>query len=775
MRPRSSGMRAQIQRGEAQIQSLQARQAVNDMYTKVAENWLEDRLDPLQKEFLEKTLNYYETFTRQAAKEPEVRLEHGRTYQRMGDIHRKFGRTAESAAAYHRALGILEPLLNEAPGDPEVRRALAVTRSHLGDLSARRNLNDEAALHYKQAEDLLDPLASPPDAAAAPVDRLLLARTLRGKAELLRRQGDINAARPAASRACELFEQGLAAEPQNTEFQSDLAQANDFLGRILRELGDMSAAEKAFRRAYDLLDRLVVAFPTVPRYREAMFHACNGLGGIEYDSGRWADCEIHWRRQYKEAERLFQDFPHRFEYQRFLAGGCSNLGGILAEQSRFQEAEPILRRGVELNTALSAQHPDDEEIRFDLGNCHFNLGYLQLKQGRADEALASAEQARKYAGALLHTSPKIPVYRRAMAWACRLRGEALDAQDRPGVEESYREWLSISESLATQFPANVLYQLDLARCQSRLGGLLAKGKRDDEAEQMYRNALAVLEPREPSGWTLERRREKAMVLSNQGEFRRAARRPGSEASLRESITIAQELASRKPAARDDRQFLAIAQNNLAEALEGQNQVKDAEKLFTESLSGLERLGTEVPTAIDTQNYLGYVAEQQGKLLAKTNRPAEARLAFEKAVTHQKQAVSLSDGRSSAYREMLAGHLRLLADVCLVLGAYDDAMHAAVDLPKYAPQQGQGYFDAARILARCVSQAQSDRNLTPARRDEIARKYLGRTVVMLREAIDANSKLAEPMKTDPIFKGLRERPEFQSMLNSVVDLGKAATP
>ena len=298
---------AQIQRGEAQVQSLQARRAVNDMYTKVAENWLEDRLDPLQKEFLQKTLDYYETFTRQAAKEPEVRLEHGRTYQRMGDIHRKFGRTVESAAAYDRALGILEPLLKEAPGDPEVRRALAVTRSHLGDLSARRNRGDEAALLYKQAEDLLDPLAFPPDAAAAaPVDRLLLARTLRGKAELLRRQGDIKAAQPTASRACELFEQGLAAEPQNTELQCDLAQANDFLGRILRELGDMSVAEKAFRRAYDLLDRLVVAFPTVPRYREAMFHVCNGLGGIEYDSGRWADCEIRWRRQYKEAERFLR-------------------------------------------------------------------------------------------------------------------------------------------------------------------------------------------------------------------------------------------------------------------------------------------------------------------------------------------------------------------------------------------------------------------------------------------------------------------------------------
>jgi tetratricopeptide (TPR) repeat protein len=349
-----------------------------------------------------------------------------------------------------------------------------------------------------------------------------------------------------------------------------------------------------------------------------------------------------------------------------------------------------------------------------------------------------------------------------MAWACRLRAEVLDAQDRSGVEEAYRDWLSFSESLATQFPANVVYQIDLARCQSGLGGLMAKGKRDDEAEQMFRNALAVLEPKEPSGWTLERRRLKAMVLSNQGEFRRASQRPGAEASLRESIKIAQELASRRPVTRDDLQFLAIAQNNLAEILDVQSDLEAAIKLFGESIGALERLAAEVPTAIDTQSYLGYVAEQQGKLLAKTNRPAEAKLALDKAVSHQKQAVNLSGGRAPAYREMLAGHLRLLADTCLVLGAYDDAMRAVVDLPKYVPQQGQGYFDAAKILARCVNQVENDDNLTPARRDEISRKYLGRTVVMLREALDSDPKLSESMKADPGLKGLFDRPEVKEL-------------
>ena len=112
----------------------------------------------------------------------------------MGDIHRKFGRTVESAAAYHRALGILEPLQEAAPGDPEVRRAWRSPDptwviSRLAAISATRRRYSTS-----KPENILDPLAFPPNTAAAPVDRLLLARTLRGKAELLRRQGDIKAA-----------------------------------------------------------------------------------------------------------------------------------------------------------------------------------------------------------------------------------------------------------------------------------------------------------------------------------------------------------------------------------------------------------------------------------------------------------------------------------------------------------------------------------------------------------------------------------------------------
>ena len=61
---------------EAETQGQQARHAVQ-MLTKVADIGFDDQLDPLQKEFLEEALQYYEQFTSRVAHDPGVRLEHG--------------------------------------------------------------------------------------------------------------------------------------------------------------------------------------------------------------------------------------------------------------------------------------------------------------------------------------------------------------------------------------------------------------------------------------------------------------------------------------------------------------------------------------------------------------------------------------------------------------------------------------------------------------------------------------------------------------------------
>ena len=147
------------ERNEAEMQGKQARSAVQ-MLTKVKDIGFDDQLDPLQKEFLNEVLRYYEQFTSRISRDPVVRLEHGLIYQQMGDIQRKLGKLAESDQAYRKAIEILEPLVPQA--GPEPKRALARTCSLLGDLLVRRGI-DKSRIDplYRQAVETQQTLATP--------------------------------------------------------------------------------------------------------------------------------------------------------------------------------------------------------------------------------------------------------------------------------------------------------------------------------------------------------------------------------------------------------------------------------------------------------------------------------------------------------------------------------------------------------------------------------------------------------------------------------------
>jgi serine/threonine protein kinase len=752
------------ERNEATLQGEQARSAVDDMYVKVAENLLEDRLDPLQKELLEKALNYYEKFAGYAAHTPKVKLEKGQAYRRMGEIHRKLGRFDEADRSFRQALVVLEPLAGEQPADPEVRRVLALTRSRTGDFLVRGNRLDEAEQQLKLATDALEPPAA--GQAPAAEDRWLLARALRSRGEILRRKGSLPESRAVAARACELFEQVLAADPGKPEVQYDLAQASDFLGRVDRELGDEGAREKAFRRAYDLLDSLISTFPTVPRYREAMSHVCNGLGEYERTTGRAADCERYWRRELKETERLAEDFPDRPEYQRLLAGSCSNLGGILAEQDRFAEGEPILRRGISLGSALLKKDPQDREVQFDLGVCSYNLGYLQFKNGQAEQALATLEETCKVEQALSSGPQALPRSRRLLALAFRYRGESLDALGRKGADEAYREGIAILEKLTAEFPSNVLYQIDYAQCLNKLADKLVQSGKADEAEASYQRALAALDARQVPKWPHNGRLEKAMTLSNLANFRHEAKRPGAEPLLHQSIELASSLAAGTPPGSGDHRFLALARNNLGEILRDLG--RDAEALveFQASIDGLKPVVAASPNAAQDHFYLGHVYDQQGKTLLKAGKAADAKLAFSDAVAQQKAALKAND-RFGPARLKLVAALGELAQVELSLGDYPGLRDAAAELAQAAPRSPETQFDAARLLARGVLKLQGDAKVSAAHKDDLGRECLGRVVVMLRQAVDLDAKLAETIPTDPVFKELLDRPAFRSMVSSLV--------
>jgi serine/threonine protein kinase len=748
---------------EAEAQGQQARRAVQ-MLTKVADAGFDNQLDPRQQEFLESALAYYEQFTSKITRDPTVQLEHGRVYQQVGDIQRKLGRLPEAEQSYQKAIVILERMANRASAQQEPKRVLARTRTLLSDLLVRNGRDHgRAGPLYDQALDTQRPLAQRRGATAE--DILRFGQTLKSQAELLRLNGKFLEAKPVYDQAIAALERAHTIAAKDAEIRDELAMAMEGRGWIQRELGDLTAAEEDHRRALGLLNALVAQFPTVPHHRESLAKVCNSLGVLGQETGRLDEAAAQLHREISLVERLTHDFPDRPEYRRALARALNVFGGVLRLQGNATEAEPVLRRAVDLDTAIIARSPEDVLVRFQLAMAHHHLGVIFLKQGNNPAAIGALRKAEVINRALAREFPEKPGYSGDLAVNLDNLALALDAAKLPGADENFRAAGVIYERLVAAYPANVDYRVWQANCLQNQGTVLADAGRVDQAEVLYRKALASLEAMDPKLPSPEVLRKQAEVLSNLGILHRG----GAEDAFRRSIVISGKLLAGKTGTNSDRYNLAIAQNNLSELYIELGHLPEAGSPFTEAVANFEKLVAEAPGSMDFQHVFGIVLAGQAKWLERTSKPADAKAALCAAVEHQHRAVSLSKN-APVCALALVDHLIDLAEINRKLGAYEEAARSALEVTKAAPLAStpQACFDAARVLARLVTQAGGDSKLHQEERERLTRIYLTRTIILLREAIDSNPMLAEQIKTDSDIKILEAHPQFQRIMNTLVD-------
>ena len=620
---------------EAEAQGQQARHAVQ-MLTKVADIGFDDQLDPLQKEFLEEALAYYEDFTSRVANDPTVRLEHGRIYQQMGDIQRKLGRLPQSKEAYQKAIEILEPLANHSSAGLESKRALARTRTLLADLLVRNGGDKgQAESLYAKALEAQQAQANSPTTSIE--DRLRLGQTLKSQGELLRINGKWTAAASVFDRSITELEQALSLDAKYAEIRDALALAIEARGWVHREQGELSLAEKSYRRALDLLDKLVAEFPTVPRHREWLAKICNSLGILGQETGRLDEAEAQLRREIPLVERLSQDFPNQPEYRRELARALNVFGGVLRLRGNITEAEAFLRRAIDLDAAIIAESPDDVLVRFQLAMAHHNFGVVLTKQGKNEAAILAFREAQVINQALVKEFPDTPSYASDLATNFDSLALTLDAASQPGADQNFRDAIAIYERLVAAYPTNIDYPIWEANCLRNQGLVLAESGRPDEAEAIYRRALKLLESVEAVLQSPEGLRKQAELLSNLGNLHRA----GAEDAFERSIAASKKLLADKIGTNDDRYNLAIAHNNLSELLTEQKRLPDAGPHFAEAVANFEILVADIPKSMDFQHVFGIVLAGQAKWMDLTDKPADAKAALTAAVEHQRQAVQLS--------------------------------------------------------------------------------------------------------------------------------------
>ena len=747
------------ERDEARRQREQARKAVDDNYTRVAETWLADRLDPLQREFLEKALAYYRDFAGPDEGDPGLRQDRGRAHLRMGDVLRKLGRHAEAEAAYREAIAILGRLAQDQPGVPEHRDHLAEATYRLGSEQATRTGSaalEEADRLFRQAAAGQEALAN--EAPSTP-RRVALGKTLDGLADLLRVVGKPADAEATYRRALPWLEKAEGDDSSETAPRLELAACLDGLATVLKGRGRLDEAKALAWRSVAVFDRLASEAPTLPGPRDGLAKACNNLALILRETGAPpSESEAVLDREVALNRRLADDYPARPEYRRTLARALINQGILFRETSRPKEADLAYSQARTLLEKLASEAPEVRRHSRDLASCLSNLG--ELRAARKGESEPLYRRALEIDRTLASEAPEVAEHRVAAAGVLQNLGAWLYANRR--MDDA----IATSKEAATTFETLALADLDdldrrrgLAKSLNTLGNAYLSLDRHAEAEEAYRRASNAFEQlvSRPQATPADRL-ALAGCLSNRGSNQTQGKLPGAEESLRRSLALLDGLTSDGPPSADLRFRLAAARNNLGEWLASASRPGEAEAAFGQAIALFAGLAGEFPAVAAYKSTLGQARANLGEFLVARGRTDDARALLEEGIRDERAA--LAPGLDA--RDSLRKHLAALASLQLGRQAHAEVARAADEILKLADGVPAARAEVARWMARCSPMAAADPSLSPTRRARLAAAYADRAIALLREAIERNDPGAPRLLQDSAFDPIRARDGFKAL-------------
>lgn len=758
------------ERNAARLQREYARTAVDEMYTDVAETFLEDHSDPLQRKFLDRALAYYERFSREDATDPKAVEERGRAYQRLGDVLRKLGRHEEAEKAYIEATKILGALAASDPTDPEHRRQLARSWSRLGLAYFDRGADKDAAEAYGKALGAQKILVKSPGSTDA--YRRDLALTQKGQADLERRIGAFGTAETTYREALAIETDLRKAHPDDVDYRHDVAVIDDALGLVLKELGKTAESERAYREAIALQEEMVAASPTSPKLREALAKTYNSLALLVRQGGSAKEEETCLNRQLELLQRLADDYPLRPEYRRTLSRAHLNLGMMLWNDGRRDAAKPHIREAIAHNVKLTADAPQIVQYRLDLAKDRINFALLLRSAGELQDAATVLKEDRAACEALLSEFPDVPRHKQVLAQVNnRLAITLRELGDAAESEDAFLRSVKLYESLVDAAPANVEYRRELGDCLNSMGLLIAATPaRRPDAEAILRRSVALLEKVAVEQPSREYRRGLGQALSNLGLLRPA----DAPLVFARAQEVYNKLSEEFPDVADYRMQLAAVRNNHGEYELAQGHADQALEQFNAAIIGLEALAVELPKVPSYPSTLGYVLQQKGGLLRDRKQLAEARASFERAAEAQRQALAV-DPKLGVATARLAQHLKSLAGVLQDQGEIVAAAKVAEDLRAVYPKQPRGPEAAARMLAVCAGLAGSNAKLSEQERVELGKSLGDRSIALLQEMVELGGVQLLPKPGDPSFAALADRDDFKALIQRKVEPAPAGGP
>jgi serine/threonine protein kinase len=478
------------QRRRAKTNLDRAIKAVDQMLTRVGEERLKHipQFDEERRKLLEDALTLYQGMLDDNSDDPEVRLETGRAYKRMGAIHRLLGRHQEAEQAFTQSLALLGALTAQYPSVPDYKNALAQSYENLGllyFLDTKRLVEAEAA--YNNGLDIARQLTS--DQPGVP-EYLLQVQILQHRlAHVYLYSGRRAKAEAGFLQVLEIAKELSHNNANILDYQSWKAYAHDGLGMIYEDQGRFTEAERAYQEAL-MLSRRIVARNPDPNERKNLANTYNHLGAIYRDTGRPKEAEQSHQEALALYKAIANQHPTVQEYQGRVADTYIYLGNLCIRSRRQKEAEQAFREALAIRRQLAAKYPTVREFQSNLALCLGNLGRTVNDAGRPKDAAPIFQEAIELYQLLVRDDPAIAWYQFTLAGSYHgLANAYRDVGHFQDAEGAYRDAVKTYEKLITDSPNVPEYPARLADTLCGQAKLAERQREFAQARQLLEKAL----------------------------------------------------------------------------------------------------------------------------------------------------------------------------------------------------------------------------------------------------------------------------------------------
>jgi serine/threonine protein kinase/tetratricopeptide (TPR) repeat protein len=404
------------QREDARAQRRLARRAVDKMFTQVAEKWLAKRagLEPLQREFLEDALAFYQDFAKEQSTDPDARLDIALAHNRVARIQGALGDSAQAAAAFDQGIAVLEGLVAEFPSEPRYRSSLAQIYYDYGYVVVYDGRHDDAVEALRHSVRLRKELADEfPD---APLFRMQLALGLDGLATILTWAGHLRESEDTCRDAVALFHQVPEDLANTASCRMSYSGAAYQLGWTLRARGEQQQAEQWFDLAVTLREKLVADYPHDPDFQAELATAMRDWGCCVQGT-RPQEAEKALRRAVAISESVVARSPTVGWYLDPLAESCRFLANMLTTTNDPQEAVGLYEKAIECNEKRLVVCPNLEWHRVAIADCRAKLIELLKRLGRPDAVEKVYRSNVAFYEKMAADHPRLPEYEKELATA----------------------------------------------------------------------------------------------------------------------------------------------------------------------------------------------------------------------------------------------------------------------------------------------------------------------------------------------------------------------